>query len=65
MKLTTILLLTLALLVAFAAGAAAQNSVRWDADGTKTLTQDGWTLAGPVSSELTGRHRDKRDMVHQ
>jgi len=36
-------------------GAAALpvNTVLWDADGTKTLTQDGWTLAGTPSDGLT------------
>ncbi|MDO8586546.1 MAG: NBR1-Ig-like domain-containing protein, partial [Armatimonadota bacterium] len=33
-------------------GARAQN-VRWDADGTKTLTTDGWTIAGVQGDGLT------------
>lgn len=42
----------LVMLTALALAASAQN-VRWNPDGTKTLTQDGWALAGSGSDGLT------------
>ncbi|MDO8588418.1 MAG: NBR1-Ig-like domain-containing protein [Armatimonadota bacterium] len=46
-------ILTIALLALSIAGTAWGQSVRWNADGTKSLTQETWTLAGNPSDGLT------------
>lgn len=60
MRIKFCLLITAVLFTIFliANGAFAQAvSVRWDSDGTKTLTQDGWTLAG-TQSDLMAKSKD-------